>query len=412
MKTITIIILAAIFIIKINAQWVEYNLPGQYGNSNDVCNVSETIIYSAGHDIYKSTNGGLNWVKQTNLPYEKQRSEIDFINTTTGWSPGTDGSLLKTVNGGENWVESIVGFENLTGVDFLNANTGYLTTTTGKVLKTVNGGDNWTLLEPSFFSYLKSIMFLNDQTGWISGSLGNSSGKIAKTTNGGQNWTVQLDNVLNPINQVYFRNSQTGFAACYKKIYRTTNGGLDWDTVKINTEAREINCIVFVSSTVGFAAASVYSNSGGVLKTFDGGLNWYIQWSNTPNSCNSIDFYGTDIGWAGLNSGIIVTDNGGGNIIGIEPLSGTIPAKFSLSQNYPNPFNPVTNIEFSIPKPGNVKLVIYDASGKEVIELVNQVLQAGVYKTDFNAQNLSSGVYFYKLITSEFTEVKKMMLVK
>jgi photosystem II stability/assembly factor-like uncharacterized protein len=411
MKLKIIIILALVLVVNINSQWTQKDLPGQYGNSNDVCNVSETIIYSAGHDIHKTTNGGLNWVKQTNLPYEKQRNEIDFINTTTGWSPGQDGSLLKTTNGGTDWIESNAGFENLTAVDFLNANTGFLTTSTGKILKTVNGGDNWILIEPSFFSYLKSVMFLNDQTGWIAGSLSNV-GKVAKTTNGGQNWTVQLDNVSNAVNQIYFRNSQTGFASCYKKIFMTTNGGQDWDSVTINTEARDINCVVFVTPLVGFAAASVYFNSGGVLKTFDGGLNWYLQWSNSPNTCNSIDFYGSDKGWASLNSGVIITDNGGGNIIGIETVSGIIPEKFELSQNYPNPFNPTTNIKLQIPKAGNVKLTVFDVTGKEVAILLNENLSAGEYKVDFNATGLTSGVYFYRIESAGFTDVKKMMLVK
>ena len=102
----------------------------------------------------------------------------------------------------------------------------------------------------------------------------------------------------------------------------------------------------------------------------------------------------------------------GAVIQGISNQNSGIPQIYSLSQNYPNPFNPVTNIKFSIPKSGNVRLVVYDAAGKQVAELVNEQLSAGTYKADFNAANLSSGVYFYKLVTNEFTEVKKMALVK
>ncbi|HAX48849.1 MAG TPA: peptidase S8, partial [Bacteroidetes bacterium] len=86
--------------------------------------------------------------------------------------------------------------------------------------------------------------------------------------------------------------------------------------------------------------------------------------------------------------------------------------KFSLHQNYPNPFNPVTNIKFSIPKSGNVSLKVYDILGREVAELVDEFKPQGNYLVDFNASFLSSGVYFYRLETSEFTEVKKMVLVK
>lgn len=101
-----------------------------------------------------------------------------------------------------------------------------------------------------------------------------------------------------------------------------------------------------------------------------------------------------------------------GSTIGITPVSNNIPEKFELSQNYPNPFNPVTNIKFSIPKAGNVKLAVFDAAGRQLAELVNQQLNAGTYNYDYNASGLASGVYFYKLVSADFSEVKKMILVK
>ncbi|HRJ05566.1 MAG TPA: T9SS type A sorting domain-containing protein, partial [Ignavibacteria bacterium] len=85
---------------------------------------------------------------------------------------------------------------------------------------------------------------------------------------------------------------------------------------------------------------------------------------------------------------------------------------YSLSQNYPNPFNPVTNIKFSIPAAGNVKLVIFDILGREVKTLLNDVKPAGNYVVDFNAAELSSGAYFYRLESGNFVETKKMLLVK
>lgn len=89
-----------------------------------------------------------------------------------------------------------------------------------------------------------------------------------------------------------------------------------------------------------------------------------------------------------------------------------IPSVYTLSQNYPNPFNPTTTIDFSIPKSGLVTLKIYDVLGKEVGVVVNEVKIAGSYRVDINASNLTSGVYFYKLETGEFSQIKKMMLLK
>jgi len=98
--------------------------------------------------------------------------------------------------------------------------------------------------------------------------------------------------------------------------------------------------------------------------------------------------------------------------IGINKISEMIPDKFSLSQNYPNPFNPATVINYRLPITNFVKLVIYDAPGREVAVLVNEKQQAGEYQVEWNASNYASGIYFYKLSTAEFTETKKMVLVK
>jgi hypothetical protein len=99
-------------------------------------------------------------------------------------------------------------------------------------------------------------------------------------------------------------------------------------------------------------------------------------------------------------------------IIGVQNISTETPSSFSLSQNFPNPFNPTTNIEFALPKSGLVTLRVYDILGKEVATLVNEVKNAGSYSVDFSASNFTSGVYFYKIETNGFSDIKKMMLIK
>ncbi|MBE2255545.1 MAG: fibronectin type III domain-containing protein [Ignavibacteria bacterium] len=101
-----------------------------------------------------------------------------------------------------------------------------------------------------------------------------------------------------------------------------------------------------------------------------------------------------------------------GSSTNISDPSGTIPEKFSLSQNYPNPFNPETNIKFSLPVSGLTKLSVYDVSGRMVAELINTNLVAGEYTYTFSGVSLSSGVYFYKLTSGNFVDVKRMILVK
>ena len=102
-----------------------------------------------------------------------------------------------------------------------------------------------------------------------------------------------------------------------------------------------------------------------------------------------------------------------GNFTGIQNTNSEVPVKYSLEQNYPNPFNPVTNIKFGLPKSSFVTLKIYDILGREVAVLVNNLnIAAGNYVYDFNAANVPSGIYFYRISAGDFTDVKKMTLIK
>ncbi len=98
--------------------------------------------------------------------------------------------------------------------------------------------------------------------------------------------------------------------------------------------------------------------------------------------------------------------------IGITQISGNVPVSFFLSQNYPNPFNPQTKIKFDVPKASFTKLVVYDLLGREVTTLVNEELKPGTYEADWDATNFSSGVYFYKIVSGDYVETKKMVLMK
>jgi predicted CXXCH cytochrome family protein len=104
-------------------------------------------------------------------------------------------------------------------------------------------------------------------------------------------------------------------------------------------------------------------------------------------------------------------------IIGIIPISNEVPIRYDMTQNYPNPFNPNTKFKISIAKGGDVKIIVYDITGKEITSLVNSFLTPGIYSVDWNSTNssgnsVSSGVYFYRIVAGNFTDVKKMVIVK
>jgi len=133
-----------------------------------------------------------------------------------------------------------------------------------------------------------------------------------------------------------------------------------------------------------------------------------ISISITDTSSTGID--PTTIGSTALIDNLTL-----GNPTKIEKNKNII-TEYSLSQNYPNPFNPSTKIKYSLPAGKqefpNVQLIVYDILGRKVKTLVNEVQKAGHYEIEFNASELSNGIYFYKLTSNDFTETKKMILIK
>lgn len=159
-----------------------------------------------------------------------------------------------------------------------------------------------------------------------------------------------------------------------------------------------------LNSTPGVFAASIQINDRP------------LEWSPRGYIPTLIEFYnaGADAGaiWVGIDGANkrLYFDRFGA-VTSVNNETG-IPSQYSLSQNYPNPFNPTTKIDFSIPKNSLVTLKVYDILGKQVGVLVNKEFTAGSYTVDFNASSLAAGVYFYTINAGDFTETKKLVLVK
>jgi len=134
--------------------------------------------------------------------------------------------------------------------------------------------------------------------------------------------------------------------------------------------------------------------------------------SGTGELLKSVNFVNNSTGWAVGSDGTILKTTTGGEPVGVQNVSMEIPSGYSLSQNYPNPFNPITHLEFGISNLGFASLKVYDILGKEIVTLVNEKLSPGTYQVEFDGSGLTSGVYFYRLTAGEFTETKRMMLVK
>lgn len=138
--------------------------------------------------------------------------------------------------------------------------------------------------------------------------------------------------------------------------------------------------------------------------------NLNLAWRNPPTADPVTKIFA----YVGTTSTDITTPNTHtiDDPMSITNLSTEIPDEYNLSQNYPNPFNPSTKINFALPVAGIVTLNVYDIAGREVISLLNEKLNAGVYEYLFDASNLSSGIYFYRLISNDFVETRRMILLK
>ena len=359
--------------------------------------------YGSG-DILKTTDAGETWVSQINQ-YHTPMYGLSFTDAETGYIAGSI-DIKKTTNGGTNWfnVYSSTTNEIFTDVVFTNPNTGYITGSYGKLLKTTNAGMTWSpnIINTSGGS-ITSLYFVNENTGFATGS----SGDIAKTTNAGQNWTSQASPFpFAYLTSVNFSDENTGYVSSGSGLLRTTNAGDTWNI--LNAPSGGYYKIQF-RNNFGYAVSS----NGKIIKSTDAGGNWIEQPTVTDNGLYALYFNSDNYVYAGgllgsilktIPAELIATSTG--NIIT------AIPEDFSLSQNYPNPFNPVTNLEFRISNSGFVSLNVYDIQGKEVATIVNENLRPGTYKYRFDASGLSSGIYFYTLKSNEYSETRRMILLK
>ena len=400
--------------------------------------------YAMGDSIYiKTTNGGATW---NDLPSTENRwfQAMYFINQTTGFIGDEFGTILKTTNGGNGFSEINTGSRGfIFSIHFPSQNTGYAikNSSPGKVLKTIDAGESWFEIANSSLNHFYSSIFFTDvNTGYAVMDF------VKKTTNGGVNWVIQNTNISTPYS-VYFINSETGFVAGSDGgISKTTNSGDYWKMQNSGTTS-QLRSVYFVNPDVGYVcgaggtilkstnqgedwsnqisditsdiSAVTFSNvnrgyavsDGKILFTSDGGASWIVQYSDN-NYYSAVQFLNLDVGFVAPYGGYILKTTTGGIISNFGPDQTETADEFNLKQNYPNPFNPVTNLEFGISKLEFVSLKVYDVLGNEIKTLVNEMKTPGVYNVEFDGSNLPSGIYYYKIAAGNFSEVRKMMLLK
>ena len=367
------------------------------------------------------------------------------------------------------WFRAPVGGDgSWTGIDAANDDIMFASSQGLNMSKSTNGGNNFSNVSPSGSNITVFIapykLFIDNGNIIYAGR-----DKIYKSTNGGSNWTTTNNgNVLdgNPAlaMDISYQTSDkvyVGTAPYLTRsgLFRTINGGTSWDNITGTLPDRFPADIAVDPNDDDIVYVTFYGfGTGHVYKSTNSGDTWTDISDNLPDvptlavivDLNNSDhvYIGTDIGvfvstdgggsWQDFNDGLpdavqgmdlnitytnnvirVMTHGNGGYErkllsqipVGLNPEPPVV-SSFKLEQNYPNPFNPGTVIKWQIPVDGFVSLKIYDMLGNEIAVLVNEEKDAGSYQTDFNASNLSSGTYFYRIESVGFVQTKKMILLK
>ncbi len=414
MKILKLLILCSIFISSIQfSQWMPQTSGTTGTFSGITCFSSLPVVVSvAGSKIYKTTNSGTNWL---NIAYplpENSLSDVVISGPTTVWATG-NALVLKSTNSGTNWVKMTVPNRFWNTAYFLNDNIGWVCGSTDTVIKTTNSGTNWTVQENNIYSNSGNygIQFTNALIGYMCGfDAATNKGYILKTINGGGLWAEQFS-TNDAVQCLAFINNNTGFSASSGKIFRTTNGGVNWIETSIAGTGAFYALNFPVNEQLGYAGGI----GGKLYKTTNAGVNWYQITSGTTNHIRAIDFNfnSNTTGYAVGNSGtILYTTNGGGSFVGLTNTSEVIPGESGIDCNYPNPFNPQTNISFKLAETGFITIAVFNLLGEKIDELIQSELKPGSYNVSWDAAGRPSGIYFCKMTGSGFTDTKKMMLVK
>ena len=290
---------------------------------------------------------------------------------------------------------------------------------TNTVIKDINGFGMYfkttkSKHHPGTFRYLKweNCLVTN---------LGGSQGRMGIISAAYVNELENVPEVL--VNHVTFANVNASDDAKGSELYVTDCNAVIQNCIAVNikNDADSMKIFYNVADTVvsGNPPRTVIQNClkhtntpyyGFIADTLINNFNADPMFVDSANGDYTLKegSIGKNAATDGLDLGYIP----GGLSVGVDDEVTELPETFELSQNYPNPFNPSTVISFSIPNSGITKLSVYNILGQKVATLVNKELSAGSYQYEFDASNLTSGVYFYKLSSNNYSAIKKMMLVK
>jgi len=423
--------------------------------------------------ITLSDKGFFNWIL-----FSKSSPQFGIImSNPKNTGSNSEFQLWKTTNNGANWAVFSAPGQKSNG--YMNSGFvidpnffGFGLNGKPGIMLTTNGGTNWTLSDLSAFSSkgVSSISFNEDKMNGIATFINDNV--VVRTTDGGTTWFTQTivpsNSMVTGIGTVeYINGTNTIYLmvsnATSTQSFKSVDKGASWETIPVPSQIKEVNNFDIyydgINSATGFAASntstpiklidssplpvhlqsftytvngrsvnlswvtsSEENNSGFEVERKSETGNWtkigFVVGKGNSNQVNNYKYSDNKVESGKFSYRLKQVDYNGNFeyfILSENIIVGT-PTKFVLSQNYPNPFNPVTKIDFELPQDSKIALKIYDITGKEVAKLFEGIKSAGFHTIQFDGSNLSTGVYFYRLISvnngHETVITKKMNLIK
>jgi hypothetical protein len=369
--------------------------------------VIDTLLFAAAeHGIFRSSDRGVTW-----SPTGLSGSASGFCAAGTELFAGSlTGEVLRSSDYGNSWTVAAAG---LTGASVsLIASSGPLvfvgTSGAGSALSTDNGS-TWTptSMPQAFVRCLTAdgkSLYAGEDPYWYFDAY--HFGRLFRSTDNAANWdTVGVAEQV--FNVRAFATVGTDLVAGGGiGVFRTSDGGAHWEHIDSGLTNTDVWALGAKGSVL---FAGTYG--GGVFKSTNGGTSW------KPINDGLTD---TNVTALAVSGDYLLAGTWGGGVFkrslteldGVPPASLAATTAFSLEQNYPNPFNPSTTIQYALPRRSHVTLAVFNVLGQKVLDLVNGEIGAGSHEVQFNAGQLSSGVYFYRLQAGEFVQAKSLIVLR
>lgn len=400
----------------LNGQWIQTNVPS--GGIVWCFAKNDTNLFAGTHNggVFLSTNNGTIWSAVNSDMSAGSIYALTVFNNNL-FASNSNGGIYRSINNGTSWT-LVKEFSLDTAVlSFAFSDTNfYAGTSGGGIFRSNNNGISWNSVNVGLTHPWVSSLTISGKNLFAGtyvpaslrkSSIENSNSGIYRSTNNGDSWT-SVSNGLPPnpdISSLIASDSNIFAGVFFYGVYRSTDNGTSW-IMATNGIGPLVTDLAIYGKTL---FAGTYD---GVFVSTDNGTNWTAVNTGLPTNSivHAIVISGTSL-FAGTES--IVWRRPLAELTTSAKILSTGSVKnFFLDQNYPNPFNPTTTISFSIPSETFVSLIIFDVLGKIVSTLLFEELAEGKYSKTFTAEDLSSGVYFYRLQTNAYSETKKLTLLK